>query len=143
MVQVLTEKNYNIKKMNAIRICRKAKLIRMLVFIILYITSCKQDVNIKLSNNPIVFSVFPKNEKLTFEEIDEYKGGIPHRMFLVDSTLVISNYSKNIKYFFYNYSLKTGKFSKGYIRKGRGPNEAIGGFALEYRKTHCGCTMQH
>lgn len=90
--------------------------------------SCKDEVNVKLSSNPHLFSTFPKTEELLFKEIIEYKEGIPQRFFLIDSTLIINNFNKNIKYFFYNYHLNTGEFSKGYVAKGRGPNEAIGGF---------------
>lgn len=44
----------------------------------------------------------------------------------MDSTLIIFNASGKNDNFFYNYSLKNNILSKGYLKGGRGPGEAIG-----------------
>ncbi|HYQ57835.1 MAG TPA: BF3164 family lipoprotein [Draconibacterium sp.] len=89
------------------------------------LNACKTD-NVILHENIISFSEFPKKIDITFTDLSEYKTGNPRTLQLVDSTLFLFNFTKNIESFFYNFDLKTKKLSNGYLDKGRGPNEAIG-----------------
>lgn len=98
--------------------------ISVLVFLFLYLFGCK-DPEIILNENQRVFSEFPVEDSINFKEVFDYKEGVPRKMFLLDSNLIICNYSA--KYFIYCYSLNN-KLSEGYLKKGRGPNETIGAF---------------
>jgi hypothetical protein len=94
----------------------------------LFLTACKDKDKIVLHENITSFSKFPKEINISFKELYEYNKGIPQDIHFVDSTLIIFNYSHEIESFFYNYSLKSGQLSEGYLKKGRGPSEAIGAF---------------
>lgn len=71
------------------------------------------------------FSSFPKTETIQFKEIVEFKKGVPQKLMVIDSNLIISNNYSNVSHFFYNYSLKDNKYKKKYFKKGRGPNEIL------------------
>ena len=86
---------------------------------------CKDEKNI-LNDKAILFSKFPKEDSISFRNIYEFKEGVAGMFKLVDSTLIIFNVGPNTKYFLYNYSLRSGQLSKGYLSKGKGPGEAIG-----------------
>lgn len=96
--------------------------------IILNLVACNNNSDkVILHENILSFSTFPEEINVTFKELFEYELGNPKVIQLVDSTLIIFNYSKAIESFFYNYDLKSNKLSKGYLNKGRSPNESIGG----------------
>ncbi|MFV0505961.1 MAG: BF3164 family lipoprotein [Bacteroidales bacterium] len=90
------------------------------------LTSCKKRESIVLHENITSFTKFPMETDVVFKNLFEYKDGEPRTLQLLDSTLIIFNFTKKIESFFYNYNLKSNKLSKGYLKKGRGPNEAIG-----------------
>jgi hypothetical protein len=94
----------------------------------LFLTACKDKDKIVLDENITLFSKFPKEINISFKELCEYNKGIPMSIHFVDSTLIIFNVSHEIESFFYNYSLKRDQLSEGYLKKGRGPSEAIGAF---------------
>jgi hypothetical protein len=112
----------------------KTKMTVILLLVTLSCSNHKDHNEVQLNSALSTFDSFPKQKNITFREIVDYKKGIPKDMFFEDSTLIIFNLSKNIDAFFYNYSLKTKSFSNGYIKKGRGPNEAIGGFCAGVQK---------
>ncbi|PIF02160.1 MAG: hypothetical protein CR996_00860 [Draconibacterium sp.] len=96
-------------------------------FIVAGFMACNNKDKVILHDNILSFSTFPEETNITFNDLIEYKEGIPRTLQLVDSTLIIFNFGKNVKSFLYNYNLKNNKFSTGYLNKGRGPGEAYGG----------------
>ncbi len=114
--------------MNIYNIERKNSCLIIISIIIFFLTSCRDKDKIVLNENMTSFSKFPKEINVSFKELYEYNKGIPKSLHTVDSTLIIFNVSHKIESFFYNYSLKSGQLSEGYLKKGRGPSEAIGGF---------------
>jgi hypothetical protein len=106
----------------------KSNSILMLGMAFLFFTGCKHNDKIVLHDDITSFSKFPSENNISFKELYEYNKGNPKHIYLVDSTLIIFNRSRNIDSFFYNYSLKNNQLSKGYLKVGRGPNEAIGAF---------------
>lgn len=94
------------------------------IVIIALFTACNKNKHIVILNDNIEsFSEFPKNEKVLFKEIAEFKKGEPYSMVLTDSILIIENSKVKKGYNFYNYNIKSNVYSKGYVQKGRGPNE--------------------
>lgn len=100
----------------------------LILALFIFCIGCKKNERDKvvLHENITTFSEFPEEINISFEEIYEYKSGTPKALKLVDSTLIIFNSTKKIESFFYNYNLNDGYLSKGYLKKGRGPNEALG-----------------
>ena len=92
--------------------------------VLLFTLSCKQNDKIVVNANTTSFSNFPEEIDVHFEDIVEYKEGVPKSLEVVDSTLIILNFSKRVESLLYNYSLKNKELSKGYLTKGRGPGEA-------------------
>src|SRR5690606_40383400 len=82
------------------------------------------------TDHSILFSEFPETSNITFNTLFNFKEGIPNKLHIVDSTLVIHNRrSSNSNFLFYNYNLNSGNLSKGYISSGRGPNEILSSFS--------------
>jgi hypothetical protein len=103
------------------------KIQTVLIILIIISSSCKNKSHELIVNNSSVkFNVFPEEHEVTFNNLFEYKDGIPQEIHALDSNLVIRNKSKGAKYLLYNYSLNNNSLSKGYIEKGKGPFEAIG-----------------
>src|SRR5690606_26161973 len=106
--------------------------------------SCKKEkttANETAVNTPtdhsILFSEFPETSNITFNTLFNFKEGIPNKLHIVDSTLVIHNRrSSNSNFLFYNYNLNSGNLSKGYISSGRGPNEILSSFSSGFTDTH-------
>ena len=92
--------------------------------------ACEKNKEVVLNSDPITFSNFPKTDTLIFTDLYDYKEGVPRKICEIDSNLIIFNYEKNSKFFIYNYSLINSTLSNGYLRKGKGPNEAIGAFSF-------------
>ena len=105
------------------------KIQPLLLFLILVISSCKKNESnlLTINKNAIKFNKFPKEDNVNFSNLFEYKEGVPQEIHIIDSTLAISNERKGANYFLYNYSLKSNKLLKGYVAKGKGPFESIGG----------------
>ncbi|GAA3561006.1 BF3164 family lipoprotein [Snuella lapsa] len=101
----------------------KNLLIVAVLFLLTF--NCKNKSSSLIQENVTVFGKFPNEEKVLFQEVYEFKEGVAAILHSVDSTLIIHNNTKN-GYFFYNYSLSDHKLSKGYLKRGRGPQEAIG-----------------
>jgi len=98
----------------------------IIVFFTLH-TSCtgdKSPINCTITE----FEEFPGNRDLIFSDLAEYQYGNVSNILVCDSLLVVGNRDRNSKYFFYNYSLTQNKFSKGYLKRGKGPGEALGVF---------------
>ncbi|MGV8139560.1 MAG: BF3164 family lipoprotein [Mangrovibacterium sp.] len=93
-----------------------------LLFLVLQSCSPKEP----LRNRTISFSTFEKEDTILFRDIYEFKEGVAGMMRLVDSTLIIFNVSDGADHFLYNYSLEKGRLFGSYLKKGRGPGEAIG-----------------
>ncbi|AMC11875.1 hypothetical protein Lupro_11630 [Lutibacter profundi] len=108
----------------------------LITIISLCLISCKKSNQIIISNNIKTFSQFPKESKIAFKNLVEFKLGNPRQIKVIDSTLILGNYASGQEYYLHNYSLSTGKFSIPYIRKGRDKNEIIGlatiGFSDNY-----------
>lgn len=104
----------------------KSKFIYLLFISTIF--SCKNSSieGIVPNASVIEFSTFPKEERIAFNNIFEYKEGDPRSIHVMDSLLIIANKNNNCQYFFYKYSLIDNNLSEGFLRKGRGPNEAIG-----------------
>ncbi|QTD38552.1 hypothetical protein JL193_04495 [Polaribacter batillariae] len=116
--------NHNKNNIYIMTINNKLLIFSTTLFFILISCSNKNKVVLNHSNSS--FANFPKEQNVSFENLFEYKVGTPKAMKLVDSTLIIFNSTKKIKSFFYNYSIKSGQISRGYLHKGRGPKEALG-----------------
>jgi len=99
------------------------------------IVSCSKDNENELNDETIYFTSFPEIEKLTFYNICEYNEGDVGEIIVYDTTLILLNKSTHSKYYFNNYSLTKKELSKGYLRKGRGPDEAIGIFDIGLAKS--------
>lgn len=98
------------------------------VFIVLCFSGCNNKENVVLHDNIVSFSNFPEEKNIVFEKLSEYKAGNPRILHLIDSTMIIFNYGKNTESYFYNFYLTNNSFSEGYLKKGRGPTEAFGGY---------------
>lgn len=113
----------NRKKINKIILNRKVIVI---LIISLSLFSCnKNNKDLMVNKNEIVFSKFPKEEKLYFKELFEFKEGVPGILYLVDSTLIMFNVNPSAEFSLFNYSLKNRSISKKYLGRGRGPGEVI------------------
>lgn len=101
------------------------------LMVIILINSCsdnKDIQNIKLNNDEILFSNFHENKSIKFKNVFNYPKSPPTSLHVLDSTIIIfSSFNKTDSYF-YNYSLHNNQLSNGYVKRGRGPNEALGGF---------------
>ncbi|MBG7630354.1 MAG: hypothetical protein IZT56_07965 [Bacteroidetes bacterium] len=95
------------------------------IFLLLALLSCKED-NHLINKNTISFSKFPSEKLISFKELYDFKEGVPSKLIIVDSVLIIHNNIKGSKSFLYNYYINNNTVSKGYLNKGRGPNEALG-----------------
>ena len=103
------------------------KAILFLTFTAFMLSSCKEkNIELVLSDKARKFVKFPKEESLKFENLIEYKLGLPYRLFPLDSTLIIYNGDKKRKFIFCNYSINQKTLSNGYLSIGKGPNEVIG-----------------
>lgn len=98
----------------------------LIIIISLCLISCKKSNQIIISDNIKTFSQFPKEYKIEFEKLVEFKLENPRQIIAIDSTLILGNYARGQKYYLQNYSLSTGKFSNPYIHKGRARNEILG-----------------
>lgn len=90
--------------------------------------SCSKEKLEELNPEAIYFKEFPETKFLSFNNLFEYTEGNISNIMVCDTTLIFLNRDKSSKYFFFNYSLARNQLSNGYLRKGKGPNEAIGVF---------------
>ena len=74
----------------------------VICFLLIACTS-KSDENMV---STIVFSKFPKNDKISFRNLFEYKMGEPGILLLANDNLITFNVSRGIDHFLNNYSLK-------------------------------------
>ncbi|MDD4755786.1 MAG: BF3164 family lipoprotein [Prolixibacteraceae bacterium] len=91
----------------------------------LFLFSCRPE-NIVLNENIVLFSKFSEEDKISFNNICEYKKGAVGMLELVDSVLIIFNVNEGAKYFLNNYSLNSDQIFKKYLSAGKGPGEVIG-----------------
>lgn len=106
-------------------VCRSFKTTVIFSLISLFLISCRPE-NIVLNENIVLFSEFPKEDKIFFNNICEYKKGTAGMIELVDSVLIILNVNEGAQYFLSNYSLDSNQVFKEYLWAGKGPGEAIG-----------------
>lgn len=111
------------------KLLQRLKIIVIIHTISLVLIGCKHKSAIK-EDNKFLFSEFPIEDTLSFNNISEYKAGAAGMMKLVDSTLIIFNVNQGANYFLQNFSIKNRKYSKGYLKNGKGPGEAIGGSGI-------------
>lgn len=97
----------------------------ILAFIFLFACDRLKNDNI-LNKNTIFFTEFSGEENIVFRDLFEYKKGNISAIYPSDSVLIFMNSRNGTDYFFYNYSLKKNILSEGFLKKGRGPNEALG-----------------
>lgn len=90
--------------------------------------SCSERQSVTVCSEPEKFKNFPTEENVNSTKVKEFLNGDLRSMYYIDSTIILFSRDKGSDFFFYNYSLKHNKFSTGYLRKGKGPNESIGGF---------------
>lgn len=83
-----------------------------------------------LNNKLNIIPDFEKESDVSFNKKFDYKLGVPNELFVQDSTLIIFNGDLGEDFFLYNLSLKDGSVSKGYLKKGRGVEEIIGGMSF-------------
>lgn len=98
----------------------------LFLFLGLSLFGCQQK---NTDKNERIFEKFPQEKKVSLQNIFEFKKGKPGKLFIVDSTLIIYNFEGKKDSFLYNYSIKSGTLSSGYIKGGRGPGEGIGVFS--------------
>lgn len=103
-------------------------IIFLIQILLILISACKETPEYGIVSNDSIskFNNFPKEEKISFVNMFDYKEGVPRSIHTYDSMLIITNSSRHSEYFFYTYSLIDKKLSEGFLRKGRGPGEAIG-----------------
>lgn len=106
----------------------KIKYTYFLIFLTISICfySCQSKEVPKLNSNMEYFSQFDEEQRITFQDELEFKEGLPYRLHLIDSTLVIFNALGRKSSFFFNYTLNNKVLHKGYLKGGRGPGEALG-----------------
>ncbi len=107
------------------KVCKVFKTAVVFSLLLLFLFSCQHE-GIILNENIVLFTEFPKENKISFNNICEYKTGAAGMLELVDSVLIIFNVNEGAKYFISNYSLNSGQVFKEYLGSGRGPGEAIG-----------------
>lgn len=93
---------------------------------IICFTSCSKKNNIVIDKDATQFSVFYEEKNVQFENLVEFDSGVPRMMNIVDSTLMMAFQGSGQKFFLQNLDIRTGKLSKQYISKGRGPGEILG-----------------
>jgi hypothetical protein len=98
----------------------------------LFILSCKNKKNAIINDKLVLFSEFPIKDSIKFDNVVEFMEGKADELFLQDTVLIIFNDGNGIDYYFYNYYLNRGFFSKGYLKHGRGPNECLGPFSAGF-----------
>ena len=106
------------------------KTIKMILFFLtIILNSCKNNRSNQLviNKDSIKFEKFPKQDKISFNNLIEYVEGTPQEIHVIDSILMIRNGIKGCNFLLYNYSINKKEISKGYIAKGKGPFESIGG----------------
>ena len=89
----------------------------------LFLFSCRPE-NIVLNENIVLFSKFSEEDKISFNNICEYKKGAVGMLELVDSVLIIFNVNEGAKYFLNNYSLNSDQIFKKYLSAGKVPEKS-------------------
>jgi hypothetical protein len=102
------------------------KILLCFSLITLLISCTENNKTMVLNPDAKLFNKFPNEKNIFFKNLAQYNSGVPRSIFYLDSTLVIFNKTKVSKFIFNNYSLNSNQFSKGYVSKGKGPNESIG-----------------
>jgi len=102
-------------------------LVILLIVILISLSGCKERGEVIISNTIIRFDEFPIVDSIVFSDLFEFLEGVPWAYFPVDSNLILFNEGTGDNYsFLYKYSLTEKALSRGYIRYGRGPDEAVG-----------------
>jgi hypothetical protein len=91
---------------------------------IVLLISCNE--NRFVSEQEIVFSQFPKEVNLIFNNSFRYDKDFVNSIILTDSTILVKNSNGVKDYFFYEYSLKKNNFIGKYFKGGRKWGEALG-----------------
>jgi|GEM_PF-1353329 len=105
----------------------KAILTITVILVLNLLFACDRVKNDNMLNkNTTFFTIFPREENIVFRDLFEYKKGNVSAIYPSDSALIFMNSRSGTDYFFYNYSLKKNILSEGFLKKGRGPNEALG-----------------
>ncbi|WP_417941940.1 BF3164 family lipoprotein [Flavobacterium sp. RS13.1] len=103
----------------------RTNIYAFLSIIILCLTSC-QTINKAENINLKTFEKFQQEGSPSFTNLFEFTNGVPNIIHSIDTTLIISLGKGGINdAFFYNYSLPNKTLSKGYLKGGRGPEEAL------------------
>lgn len=104
----------------------KKNIISIITLIaLLTIISCDTE-KVSLNNVIVPFQSFPLVDSIVFSPVYEYIHGVPGNIQIVDSMLIILNRNKDSEYFLNNLNLTNNEVSEGYLRRGRGPYEALG-----------------
>lgn len=96
-------------------------------YVFLFCCQHTKDIkNIIINKNTKSFSSFPKEERLMFKKLFEFKEALPAILQVIDSTVVMFNVNPSVGFTLFNYSLNDKRISKRYLSRGRGPGEVIG-----------------
>ena len=95
----------------------------LILFVIFQLTSCMDRIIINDDNRTYIN--FPIEKHLELKKLVKYKFGNIRQIIAVDSTLILKNHGGQ-GYNLYNYSLKTLKFSKPYIKRGKDVKQILG-----------------
>ena len=99
------------------------KSILYLIGLILLI-SCKGTDKQNVATE-VVFTKFPDSIDLTFSKLFKVEGGLPRKLYVTDSNLIVKvSDAKN--YNFYKYSLKTYSKQDSFFNLGRGEGQVLG-----------------
>jgi len=97
----------------------------LLLLSAIFLVSCVNEKKDTVKNE-IVFSDFPKNENITFENFIKFDYGAISRMFLTDTTLIVYDWRARNGYFFYEYGLNSKLNTGKHIPHGRSKGQALG-----------------
>lgn len=95
-------------------------MIKITLLLLSFFTACNAK-QLSIDKDTIVFSKFPKENKLIFQNFRRVEGK-PFKFHLLDTTLIVGNDST---YLFYQYSLKNKSLIANFISFGRGKGAVL------------------
>lgn len=96
----------------------------LILFVALQLTSC-DDRLVIVNNSNKTYTNFTIEKQLELKKLVKYKFGDVRQIIVIDSTLILKNHGGQ-GYNLYNYSLRTLKFSKPYIQRGKDVKQILG-----------------
>lgn len=114
-----------LRKLRILVMTNKTSTYLISILSLLSLLGCKNSNEVRIGSNQSNFREFPQKDTVYFSDALEFKEGIPYKLFIQDSTLLVFNISGSKSSFFYQYSLATDKITNRFLPGGRGPGEAL------------------